>query len=782
MSEPGAAGLGGKGVRRRGAVAVALAAHRVAVFAKILARILAGLLAGASLRGRADLALWMPIALSLGIALYFALPSEPGVALLWAGAFLAVLGLAVWVAAAEVWRFPAACVVLVLSGFLIADLRARTVAAPVLGFRYFGSVEGRVIGIDRSVRDLPRVTLGAVVLEGVAPERRPETVRIALHAPATGPPSEGFPEDFPEPGARLRLQAHLQPPPPPAEPGGWDFRRAAWFAGLGAVGYARAPPQEIAPPDAGDPMLWGFRMRMALSQAMQARMEGQPGAVAAALMTGDRSGISTATNDAMRASGLYHIVSISGLHMGMLAGFVFGAIRYGMALSGAPALWWPAKKIAALVALVAASLYLWVAGPEVATARSYLMTAVMLAAVLADRRALSLRTVAIAATVLLLLRPEGLTEPGFQMSFAATIGLILALGPWARIVPRLPRLLRPVLAPVLGLVLTSLVAGTITGPIAAAHFGRISGYGLVANMLAVPVMGALVMPAGVIAALLAPFHAAAPALWVMQEGTRWMIFVAEHVAALKGAQALVPEPPGYVLPLMGFGAAAMVPGRGAVRLAGGLAIVLAGALWCTADRPALLIAPEGQAVGLMTAEGRALSKPGAGFVTGAWLTADGDPATPETAAARPAFSGPRGIRRAEWRGVSVLHLSGKGAVGRLAEACTPGAVVVVAARVAPDLRRSFDTRCQIWDAGRLRWRGAVAYLADGRLIVTDPATGEGRLWTRPSNSRTPVLPQRANPDPVAPEAAARETSDREMSDREMSDRQSTDPKSADHDP
>ncbi|NCU20892.1 ComEC/Rec2 family competence protein, partial [Candidatus Falkowbacteria bacterium] len=419
----------------------------------------------------------------------------------------------------------------------------------------------------------------------------------------------------------------------------------------------------------------------------------------------------------------YHIISISGLHMGMLAGFVFAALRYGLAAAGNLALRWPVKKIAAAAALVAATVYLWLAGPNVATERAYVMAAVMLLAVLVDRRAISLRTVALAALILLVAEPESLTEPGFQMSFGATVALILIYGPWSAVEHRLPVLLKPVAM----LLVTSLAAGLVTAPIAAAHFNRMPEYGLLANLLAVPVMGMLVMPAGVIAALLAPFGLAAPALWVMQQGTAWMILVAEQVAALEGAVLAVPAPPAAVLPLLAGGASVATLGRGVVRSAGGLMLALAAALWVGAARPALLIAPEGELVGLMTPAGRALSKTGAGFVAESWLEADGDTARPETAAARAGFSGQRGGREAELAGRRLLHLTGKAAAEKAPDACREGAVVVLAA-AAP--KPPGD--CLWVDQTILRQTGALAIDADatGALVITRAAEVAGtRLWS-----------------------------------------------------
>ncbi|WP_441869816.1 ComEC/Rec2 family competence protein [Phaeovulum sp. W22_SRMD_FR3] len=633
-----------------------------------------------------------PVVLACGIGTWFALPVEPG-ALSYAAAVAGILlGVALfW----RGWRVghagAAACgfaVAVLALGFVLAGARAHLLSAPVLGFRYFGPVEGRVVELDRSSRDRLRLTLDQVVLRDVAPERRPARLRVALERPEL---AAGV-----VPGQRVMLTALLSPPAGPAEPGGYDFRRNAWFDRLGAVGFARAPVLSVAPPDPADHLLAGHRLRMRLSAAMQAAMPGQPGAVAAALMTGDRSAISEATNAAMRAANLYHIVSISGLHMGMLTGFVFAMLRYGLALAGPLALYWPAKKIAALVALAAASLYLWISGAEVATERAYVMVAVMLLAVLADRRAISLRSVALAALVILLRAPESLVSPGFQMSFAATVALIVIYPPAARLVARLPVLLRP---PVL-LVLSSLAAGMSTAPIAAAHFHRMAEYGLVANLAAVPVMGVLVMPAGVVAALLAPFGLAAPALWVMAEGTRWMIFVAATVAGWSGAVRVVATPGPLVLPLLALGATMVLlaSGRRLVQLAGLVGCLTAFVLWGREDRPLLLIAEAGDLVGLMTAEGRAMSKTGAAFVAESWLEADGDGAAAGVAAARAGFAGPRGQRRAEAAGWEIWHLTGKAAPAHLAKVCRPGALVVLGGRLTPEDREGAVLMGQILDA------------------------------------------------------------------------------------
>lgn len=665
---------------------------------------------------RGQLLPWAPVFLSLGIGIYFLLPTEPGGLLISLVCLMALTAAVLAWRGPELWQLPALALALALGGLIVADLRAHMVAAPVLSFRYYGSVEGRVIDIDRSFSDQTRLTLDQVRLEDTAPDRTPARVRIALHGDQAG--------FQPEPGLRVMLTAHLSPPDGPVEPGGFDFQRLAWFSQLGGVGYTRSPVMVVADPDPGWALL-AFRMRMSLSRSMQAGMEGQAGAFAAALMTGDRSGVTTATNNALRASNLSHIISISGLHMGLLSGFVFALCRYGLALCPPLALRLNSKKLAALVALLAATFYMVLAGPDVATRRSYIMAAVILLAVLSDRRAMSLRSVAIAALICLLLEPESLVEPGFQMSFGATAALIVGFEHWAKVQRRLPALMRPVAMAVL----SSLIAGTATAPIAAAHFNRIAEYGLLANLLAVPVMGIMVMPAGVLAAVLAPFGLAGPALWVLEKGCALILYIADQVAGLSGAVVTVPAPPAAVLPMLGiFGALFLIARRAWSRGLGMGGLAAAMLVWTMAERPVLLISGDGTLVGLMTPAGRAISKEkGGGFIAKSWLEDDGDGALQPDAFQRAAFSGGKGALMADLKGQPLRVFTGKGAAGRARDACRDGAIVVLSEDWAAP-----SGGCILFDRRKLRRTGAVAVYqaAEGPMFVSARDLAGDRLWNR----------------------------------------------------
>lgn len=655
---------------------------------------------------------WAPVCLGLGVGLYFALRAEPPAWVLWtcggAGGMLLLLYLRT--------RFILiAALGLIACGVALAGARAHAVAGPKLDFRYYGAVQGRIVGIDRSASDAVRLTLDRVVLERMAPADTPTRVRISLHG------QQGY--ITPQPGAVVILTGHLAPPSGAVEPGGFDFRRHAWFLRLGAVGYTRNPVLLLEPPGQGQAV---FKARMWLSARVQAALPGETGAFAAALTAGDRSAMGQDMVEALRATNLAHLLAISGLHMGLLAGFVFAALRLGLLLIPRARHYWPVKRVAAMGALVAAAGYLALSGGNVATERAFIMVSVALVALLFDRRALSLRSVAIAALIILCLQPETLLSPGFQMSFAATTAMVAAFERSAYYQRRYrwPRWTGPVIS----VLVSSAVAGAATAPVGIAHFNYSASYGLLANLIAVWVMGVWVMPLAVLAAVLMPFGVDWIALTLMGFGLDWVLFVATTIAGWEGAVRPVPAPGPAVLPLMAAGGLLLCLWQGWGRMAGLGPLAAALWLWVQSDRPPVLIADSGALVGVLTEQGRALSRPrGSGFVAGVWLENDGTLRSQEDAAALwPAPDSPR-VARITYGSLDLVHLQGKRAVAGFT-ACVPGQIVVASVSLpgAPD--------CLHFDPDRLRDTGAIALwpaTPDRPLRIRTAAEHTGtRLWTQ----------------------------------------------------
>ena len=651
---------------------------------------------------------WLPVCLAIGICAYFGLRFEPSHVVIGgvvaAGACLILASRRMRLDARPV-AIGLACVGL---GFGLAAIRAHSVAAPVLDFRYYGPVSGRIIAMDRSASDAMRLTLDHIVLDNVPQGDLPRKVRLSLHG------NRSWDTEL-RPGALVMTTAHLSPPNGPVEPGGFDFRRHSWFQQIGAVGYTRVPLLARGPPD-GAWALAIFRLRRMISGFLQTALPGDVGGFAAAITTGDRSGLSQTAIEALRVTNTAHLLAISGLHMGLLSGFVFLALRYALALLPLGLLRWPAKKHAAVGALGVATLYLAMSGGNVATQRAYIMVLVALVAVLLDRRAMSLRAVALAAVIVLVLRPDAVLSPGFQMSFAATTALVAAFGAFRDIGWTVSS---PLLRSLSGVLLSSVIAGLATAPVGAAHFNHIARFGLIANVACVPVMGTLVVPFAVGAAVLAPLGLSELPLFVMALGLEWILEVSSWISTWPDARRHVPAPPLAVLPMMALGGLWLALWQTRARLLGVVPMVLAVVLWTQANRPDILIAPEATLVGMHTADGRAVSKAkGAGFVARVWLENDGIGGGQARAAAR--WGRERWIDLGNAR---VWHINGKRDAAAF-EGCARGDIVVT--RV--DLGR---LDCVQHSPASLRDTGAVAYRwrNNGWVMHTDRDHVGARLWT-----------------------------------------------------
>ena len=496
---------------------------------------------------RQRLFLWAPVLFGAGNGLYLTLPVEP---IGWAAP--AAAGLCA-PAALLLRRHTApalalAALALLAAGVAAADWRSERVRAPVLAAPIGPTdVSGRVVWVGAGAGP-QRYLLDRVRIEGLAPAETPARVRLSVQSPGE--------HGGASPGTWLAARASLRPPPAPAAPGAWDFARQAWFQRIGAVGFTYGAPVPIAAPagEGGGLLSLLSQVRHWVSARILAHSTPSAGPFAAALLIGDRSAIEDSTLGAMRESGLAHLLAISGLHVGLVAGIIFFAVRGLLALVEPVALRMPIKKWTAASALLGAAAYLLLSGMSVPTQRAFVMVGVVLLAIMLDRASLSMRLIAWAALLVLAVAPESLLGPSFQMSFAAATALIAtyeaARGPFARLAARGGLAFRPFVYGA-AVVLTSLVAGIATGPFAVYHFNRIAVYGLLANLGAVPITGFWIMPWGLVALILTPFGLEGLALAPMGWGIDAVVWIARTVAAQPGAVTLVPAmPPAALLAIV----------------------------------------------------------------------------------------------------------------------------------------------------------------------------------------------------------------------------------------
>ena len=422
-----------------------------------------------------------------------------------------------------------------------------------------------VSGVVESVEYLElgqgaRIVLKDVSIEKVDASNTPRKIRLKVRDPS------GLAS-----GARIEVLASLNPPSGPAIPGAFDFRKHAYFKGIGAVGFAYYAPTIVE-------QRKGFAFahivestRQAIMERVQAIAAPDVSGVMAALIIGNKRAIAEEDQEAMRAAGLAHMLAISGLHVGLVTGFLFFISRFFMAAFPAFALTHPIKKYAALFAFACALLYMLLAGATVPTQRAVAMTGLVLLAVVLDRSAFTLRLVAFAALVVLILAPEALLSASFHLSFAAVVALVVfydtireGLSSWYAGAGWM----RKVALYVVGVCFTSLVAGLATAPFSLFHFQEFASYNILANVITMPVLAFIVMPAAVLAFILMPFGLDALPFWVMGEGVRAILQTAHWVESLPGAVLSWPSWPHSALVLMTFGFLFMALWKGRFKILG----------------------------------------------------------------------------------------------------------------------------------------------------------------------------------------------------------------------
>lgn len=578
---------------------------------------------------------WLAVAFGTGVACYFALPFEPP---LWAGiAALAAVVPACWLLRRRDTLLAAGILLAAIAaGFLAGQIRTaqfdgRMLPAPIERALFVGVIDQielqpagqRVTLRDVDIKDLPR---------------RATPARIRIRTVVAQPELRI--------GQKVGGVASLNAPSGPAEPGAFNFRRQAFFDNLGATGFGFGRLKILRQPEesrfAGIGIIiadWISAGRAAIAQRIRSQLPDAAGATAIALTVGDQTALRAADINALRDSGLAHLMSISGLHIGIAAGLFFFGLRFALAFVPWIALRYPVKKWAAALAILAAGLYAGLAGWTPPTQRSLLMTGIALLAIMLDRSPISLQLVAWAAALILMFQPDSLLGASFQMSFAAVFALVVVfdrLGPWlaarrqkwgegASWDARLFAITGNAVLWLAATIVTSFVAGLATMPFALFHFDRLSIYGIVANAIAVPLTAFWIMPLAALALLSMPFGLEWPFLQAMGWGCELLLWVAHWIADWPGAIAVLPAMPGLALPVVAIGLLWVGMARGRWRAIGAVA-VLAGVLsaWMV-PRPDILISPSGKLVAFRAPDGTLMlsSNRAERFVRDTWLRRNG---------------------------------------------------------------------------------------------------------------------------------------------------------------
>jgi competence protein ComEC len=717
---------------------------------------------------RDQLPLWLPVALGAGIAGWFVL-DDP---IQWIAAILALAGVALAAIAAgqggRAGRALAIAACLAAIGMGLAWWRASAVAAPVLAKPIIVTLTARIDGVETlPAREMVRLRLTPLGVDPIsaaparncsraggeggyrlgtpacgkaqAPPALPPHIRVNL-ADTDAPAGLG-------PGAVIRMQARLMPPNEATVPGAYDFRQVAWFQGLGATGKGYAPVKVITPGSGSN------GLRAALAAHIESKIDGSAGGIAAALAAGDEGAISQEDSDAMRRSGLAHLLSVSGLHITAVVVATIWAITRLLALWPWLALRIRIPVVAAGAGAVAAIGYTLLTGSQVPTARSCIAALLVLAALAMGREAITLRLVAAGAFLVMLIWPEALAGPSFQLSFAA-VGAIVALHEHPRIKSwfekRDESWWRRIGREVGSLLLTGAVVEMVLAPIAIYHFHKEGMYGVFANIVAIPLTTFVIMPAEAVALAADAVGLGAPFWWVAAQALDLLLWIAHVAAKAPGSVAMLPGMPDGAFGLLVAGLLWLMLWRTRIRFAG-LAAIALGAAWALSiPAPDLLISGDGEHLAVRTPEGgiamlrdkagdyaRDTMAENAGVDGEALLLSDQPFATcTRDACLALVQSGGRTFRILATRSQYQLPSD------QLAAACGAADIVVSDRRLPSACRPSWLKL----DAPALRRTGGVAIsLARGR-IVTVRQPGDRHPWvTRPSFNRNGAADRRGAP-------------------------------------
>lgn len=531
--------------------------------------------------------LWLPVLLGAGVALYFGLPEEPPLRL------VAVWGLVCmmfWWRAGRV-RWVVVALAVMCAGFACVQARMWAIDAPAL------YKPTRTISIIGTIDDVVHLDSGyrLIVRGAEAKEQDGLPPRIQVRFRGKGKDA-GLAA-----GQKVEFKARLYPPPLPAMPGGFDFARNDYFKRIGAVGFAFGSPTVLEASAVAEESVID-RLRARWTQRIVSQMDAPYGGLAAAMMTGEQDRVSDDIVEQWRSAGISHLISISGLHMGLVAGLIFMLIRRVLAFIPRIALYHDTKKWAAGASIVGGFAYLLISGMPVPAQRSYIMAVFFLIAILIDRTHTPMRIIAWAATLILLVFPESMMGASFQLSFAATLAIIALYESYMRrqsgehFVPVEHTLPRRFGGYLWGIMATSIAATLATTPYAIYHFHTFSFYGLIANMAAIPLTSFLVMPAAVGAFLLMPLGLEGLALVPMQWGLEAIVAMAEYIHGLPASIIPMPPLPTWGIALVTVGGLWFCLWRGQVRWWGLLPVLAGMGSMLVYDPPELLIGEKNVAV------------------------------------------------------------------------------------------------------------------------------------------------------------------------------------------
>lgn len=558
---------------------------------------------------------WISVLFGMGIGLYFGLSAEPS--LWWTLGIIEIFILIVILyRKSEEKLLFLSIPAIVLAGFTYIQLDAAYIAkTPRLEGEEAIYVQGRISNVDYNSKQRQRITLEK--MQNFAGEEIKGSYKITLMPYAA--------EKTFQVGECVELAAKVMPPYPTTMVGGYQFDRKTFFDKINGTGYSLSRVFVIP---CGKSQITGEsvieKIRNKIVKRIESVLPQDEAGIASALIAGVRNGISQRVTNNYRDSGLAHFLSISGLHMSMLAGFMFLLVRYVVVLMPSLALRYDSKKIAAVFAVVMSFVYLLISGYSVPTQRAFLMTLIFLIGVMISRRSISMRTISWAALCVLMVSPVALITPSFQMSFAAVVALIAfyeSCRSYVQIKVRDKNIFKIVLVYLFGIVVSDFIASIATLPYSIYHFNRVAVYTSLGNLLAGPIIGLWIMPFVLISMLLMPLGLDYVPLKILGYGIHWVNEITAYVSALPHAGVPVMSMPMWGLIAITLGGLWLCLWQRKWRHFGWIGIMIGSLSLCLTQTPDVLIDSSGKAIAVKDKADNMVVLPSRGkmFIKNIWL-------------------------------------------------------------------------------------------------------------------------------------------------------------------
>lgn len=534
----------------------------------------------------------------------------------------------------QIYRYLGLSLIIVSAGYLFAQVKTSRVDSPFLKYPITTDMVVLVEWQEKRVNGSLFI-LKVLKADKIHPRYRPHRVRVYG--------KQIFLEET-QPGCEVLLRVQLRPNEFAIWPEGYEPRFVSHFHQEGAIGFIREFKSvdcksienltaEISRSERFS--FWLAQKRLALSHRITSAMSPSAGGIAAALITGVRGQIKPADRETLRHTGLAHMLAISGMHMAMFAGTVYALL--GVMLAFIPVLVQThnTRIFRVLIAWSFGLFYLFISGGMVATQRAFIMMSLVFLAIILGRAALTMRNVALAAMVVLLLAPQSVMQASFQMSFSAVVALVAfyevygrgRLMPWPkRRIGLVEKNIRLIWLYFIALFMTSIIAGLTTGYVGIIHFNLIGNHGLLANLLAMPILGVVIMPAAMAGLIAMPFGLEQTPLMVMQWGIEKALMAANWCLTLPAPVTYIAASPKLALPLFGIALVWLCLVKSKLRHAAWPVLLVVSFMMGQGKKPDLMINGNASYVAARQLDGSLviISKIKNSFVPSRWLLSDGD--------------------------------------------------------------------------------------------------------------------------------------------------------------